>query len=253
MRAKSYEPMKNLVTYDPDTGTIAWSDTGISVKAKVRYNRASILVGKSDRYMLNRLAWFLYHGTLPSGQIVHLNHDCLDFRITNLAVQTLIETSITKDYLNSILEYDPNTGFFMRKIKRGKGPAGVPISTSEPNRYIFIMAGRKQFLAHRLAWFWVHGEWPPLPLDHINGDRSDNRIANLRLATPSDNSCNSRPRHRLRSKYRGVYPTKDHRWRVRITKNGKRHDFGSYSTDQEAFQAREAVLHSIHGEFSRSD
>lgn len=88
------------------------------------------------------------------------------------------------------LGYDPASGHFCWLVKRkGRkldGPAGSLMS----HGYIAICIDRRDYTGHRLAWFYVHGSWPRGVIDHINGDRADNRIANLRDVTQVENMLN---------------------------------------------------------------
>lgn len=85
--------------------------------------------------------------------------------------------------------YDPTTGEFRHKRKRG-AVEGKLCGCCNGNGYIRIIHKKKTYYAHRLAWFFMVGEVPPEQIDHINGDTKDNRISNLRLATPKQNAWN---------------------------------------------------------------
>ena len=89
---------------------------------------------------------------------------------------------ITHDRLLSILSYDKESG----KFRRYKGK---PVASGANTEYVRIKVDGYDYYAHRLAWFYVYGEWPTM-IDHINRDKHDNRIVNLREATYSENSLN---------------------------------------------------------------
>ena len=102
-------------------------------------------------------------------------------------------TDLTQQELMEVLFYDQNTGEFTWLICRCNSmPIGARAGCRLPTGYIKLSVGNRQYLAHRLAWLYVHGKWPEQCIDHINGDRSDNRIANLRDISPSANQHNRR-------------------------------------------------------------
>lgn len=105
----------------------------------------------------------------------------------------------TIDRICELLDYDPETGLFTWRVPRliGKGMRTLkPGSVAGTLRkgYILIGIDGTQYSAHRIAWLITHGEWPACDIDHINHDRKDNRIANLRTATRGQNLANSSPR-----------------------------------------------------------
>jgi hypothetical protein len=109
------------------------------------------------------------------------------------------------DVAHERLTYDPATGVFAWRSgsRAPRGFAGTPTRQG----YIQIQLMGKLYLAHRLAWLMTHGEWPPEDIDHINGDKADNRIANLRQASRSQNLANTRLRRDNRVGVKGVERT----------------------------------------------
>ena len=89
--------------------------------------------------------------------------------------------------LLEIMDYDKETGVFTWKKQRRGVRVGVPLGTCNGYGYLRITVLGQSYYAHRLAWFYVHGEWPSDEIDHINSIRKDNRICNLREATTSEN------------------------------------------------------------------
>lgn len=94
------------------------------------------------------------------------------------------ERALSLALLRSCLAYDPDTGVFTRLKTDNPNPAAVVGGVAghvQPHGYRHIRVGDHRYLAHRLAWFYVYGVWPADEIDHINRDRDDNRISNLRL------------------------------------------------------------------------
>ena len=134
----------------------------------------------------------------------------------------------TKEELEAALSYDPDTGLFQRK-KTGK-PA---LNTVHPQGYRFGGVLGHRLLAHRVAWVMSFGEWPAL-IDHINRNRSDNRLMNRRIANRSQNAANTAARHSHISAYRGVaYLKSADRWTARFAGQY----LGCFLTDIEAARA----------------
>lgn len=138
------------------------------------------------------------------------------------------------------LSYSPETG----KITRSDGKVQGSIRSTG---YLECFYKGKRYLAHRLAWFLHYGEWPKGYIDHINRDRLDNRITNLRIATLGENQANTGPQSGR--KYKGVYPSNSG-YRARITAKGRRYEGGTFSTEEEAAKAYDSLALKHHGEFA---
>jgi hypothetical protein len=156
--------------------------------------------------------------------------------------------SLTANELKQLVRYDAETGLF---YWAGKPRVGVRIGAlaGEQNiAYPRIRLRRIEYKAHRLAWLYVHGEWPSGDIDHINGDPSDNRIANLRVATPGQNLANSKRRADNSSGFKGVALQSNGRnWRAHF---GGQY-LGSFSTKEEAHAAYRRAATAAVGEFAR--
>lgn len=157
---------------------------------------------------------------------------------------------LTQQRLLELLDYDPVTGDFRWRVDRGGGApaAGAQAGGINGRGYVVIGIDQKSYQAHRLAWLYTHGVWPKDQIDHINRNRADNRLSNLREATNGQNQANS-PRHaNNRSGYKGVYWDKNNKyWVAQIRRKliGTFHDAESAS---EAYNAAAAVQY---GEFAR--
>lgn len=152
--------------------------------------------------------------------------------------------------INKILSYNPENGDFEWKVRRGGSAKAGCKAGFLSNGYIIIKIFSRRMYAHRLAWFMRYGIWPENEIDHIDGDKSNNRIANLRPANRSENCSNKRIRSDNTSGYKGV--RKDgNLWRSRIMKNGKSYNLGWYSTPQEAHQTYCIAAKEKHREYHR--
>lgn len=115
------------------------------------------------------------------------------------------EDLLSLDNLKNDLLYNNETGIFTRNCVMTGSSIGAVCGSLKPSGYVVISIKTKLYRAHRLAWFYCHGRWPNGDVDHINGNRSDNRIENLRESSRSENLCNSRVRKDNTSGARGVH------------------------------------------------
>lgn len=148
--------------------------------------------------------------------------------------------------LRSTLIYDPETGAF-RRPGRDRN-----LGWRDRDGYRVLQIGKCKFFAHRLAWLYVHGAWP-VEIDHCNGDRSDNRIANLREATRSQNLANTRLLPSNKSGMKGVsFSKRSKRWHATITVNGRQRHLGYHDSAEEAYLAYCAAAAEAFGQFFRA-
>lgn len=172
--------------------------------------------------------------------------------------------------LHDLLVYDPEAGtLFWRSRPEhmfvGKNKPAVQLQAAWNTRYAGqpalhhlnnrgYRAGHilgQPFLAHRVIWALVHGEWPDF-IDHLNGDRSDNCIANLRSVDRRTNNRNRRLNRNSTSGICGVKQLRNGRWSARIRIDGRNKWLGTFDSSAEAAAAREAAsathgFHSNHG------
>lgn len=143
--------------------------------------------------------------------------------------------ALAKDHLS----YNPDTGL-LTWIKRQHGrkvtiEPGTIVSWVRPDGYLQLTLRSRKLLAHRVAWAIHYGAWPKKHLDHINRNKTDNRIINLRRATQAENCHNTRTRSE--TGVLGVYLRKT-RYYAHIGHKGKQYYIGSFATVDEAAQAR---------------
>lgn len=151
--------------------------------------------------------------------------------------------SLNSHQLRSILNYDPDTGRFTWRVKTSrKVVVGKEAGNTKLSGYVSIRINGQGHYAHRIAWCYVYGDWPTDEIDHINGIRNDNRIANLRHATRKQNMEN-RVQATGASGYRGVvWLEANQKWRASITHNRQNIYLGLFATAEDASAAyREAA------------
>lgn len=138
---------------------------------------------------------------------------------------------ITQEILKDLFDYNPETGVFKHiKARRGVKQWSIAGTLCHTN-YINISANGKIYQAHRLAWLYVYGEFPNKQIDHINGNGSDNRIANLRLATMNENQFNKKLAKNNTSGVKGITWDKyKKKWKAYIGFNNKLISLGYYET-----------------------
>lgn len=155
-------------------------------------------------------------------------------------------TKVTQARLREVLRYNPRTGAFTRRITIGRYKAGDAAGT-DMGHYLKIMIDGERYASHRLAWLYVYGRWPKRDLDHINRNKKDNRIANLREATPSQNVAWVPMRRDNTSGIRGVcFHKASQKWGAQI--GGKW--LGVFSTKRAAAAACRAEHIKQFGDFS---
>ena len=161
--------------------------------------------------------------------------------------------TVTAEYLRDILDYSPETGLFTWRVApNGRIKIGQRAGSPDTGGHLQIRINKRFYRAHRLAWLYVHGEWPPEDIDHINSERADNRLCNLRPATRAQNCQNSRLYRSNTSGFKGVvWHARGSKWSARIRANGRVHHLGRYTTAEAAHAAYVAAAVKYHGEFAR--
>lgn len=155
---------------------------------------------------------------------------------------------ITHKRLLQLLHYDRELGWFMRLTNDGgiKAPAGSIAGGLTSDGYLRIMLDGVSYKAHRIAWFWVTGEWPSGVIDHRDGDGLNNAWNNLRDVTQRVNIENqTRANKRSIARLLGVSKNRD-RWSAKITTNGQRHHLGTFETPVLAHAAYIAAKRELH-------
>lgn len=150
------------------------------------------------------------------------------------------------------ISYDPETGIFTRIKNSSNVKCGDRADTVDGKLgYRKVKLKGQNFKAHRIAILFITGEMPIGPVDHINGDRSDNRALNLRSCTDAGNAHNAKLRSDNTSGYKGVsFHKQSGKWTARIMHNRVHINIGSYETPDLAYAAYCEKANELHGEFA---
>lgn len=151
------------------------------------------------------------------------------------------------------IEYDAETGNFKWRVSRkGHAKAGMTAGAKNPNGYIYIRINKVDYLAHRLAWLFIHQDpGEDMQIDHANGVRHDNRISNLRLSSHAQNRWNSKPRSHNKSGATGV-KARGKKWAARIRTEEKEIWLGTYDTIEKAKAAYDKAALELRGKFAKT-
>lgn len=171
---------------------------------------------------------------------------------------------IDPEILDRLLLYDKNNGIFFWRFRDisffeserifkswNSSWSGLEAFTAYSDGYkVGSILGRPT-KAHRVAWAMTYRKWPEMHIDHINGNRCDNRISNLRLATESQNKMNEGLRSSNNSGIKGVSWNKSRtKWESQIVKDGKKKFLGYFSDPEAAREAYDNASRTLHAEFS---
>ena len=161
---------------------------------------------------------------------------------------------MNREEISELLSYNPDTGDLTWNVRRGSARAGKVVNTLNSDGYIIIGINYKRYQAHRIAWLLHYGEWPEKDIDHINLNKADNRINNLRLCDDSENQCNvTKKSGNYTSTLKGVdLHKKSGLWRARIRLRGRRVELGYFKTQEAAHAAYCAAVAEYHGQFGRT-
>lgn len=146
--------------------------------------------------------------------------------------------------IQNAFNYCPSTGILTWKSGRRAG-------TPDDRGYWRVMLKRKIFRLHRIAWLLTYGQWPSERLDHIDGNPSNNKIDNLRLATHQQNMHNRKVGTNNKSGVPGVHLSRYGTWKAWIQFKGKTIHLGSYAEKEDAVKVRKEAEKKYFGEFVR--
>jgi hypothetical protein len=161
---------------------------------------------------------------------------------------------LTQEKLKAVLDYFSSSGDFIWKVTRGGlAVKGVQAGTIRGRGYFSIRVLGRCYYAHRLAWLFIYGNFPK-EVDHVNGNRLDNRITNLRVATRSQNSANQILRGMNSSGFKGVvWDKKRSLFSARIKVQGVMLNLGRFKTAQEAAITYDFAAAKHFGKFAKTN
>ena len=171
-----------------------------------------------------------------------------------------MKPKLTQDFLKESVSYDKETGEFSRKqrpishFKNARSMnssnakfANSPCGAITKGGYISINVGGFSYLAHRLAWLYVYGNFPNNGMDHINSVKIDNRISNLRECTQAENMQNLKnPKAENKCGFLGVHKVRNHKFRALIVCGSIRKHLGYFRTPEEAHLAYISEKRKLH-------
>lgn len=166
-----------------------------------------------------------------------------------------MEPTIDIDAMKAILDYDPDSGKIAWKndMNRGRIPAGTEVGSVYPDGYKRLNINGKMHMAHRLGYALGTGQVPTDIVDHGDNDRSNNSLANLRIASALQNAHNTSISKRNTTGVKGVYFDKYHqKYRARVMVGGTQHHLGLFKDLEEAKAAQDEARTRLHGEYANS-
>ena len=152
-----------------------------------------------------------------------------------------VKKTLAIDEAQELLSYDPKTGNLIWKVDRGgTAKTGMVAGHRDTSHgYRIIRVNGIRYRAHRIAWLLFYREFPTSHIDHINRNRDDNRITNLRCVTHTENMRNRKKMKSNKSGVTGVsWNSKDKNWKAQITSNGKRIILGCRANIDDAIELR---------------
>src|ERR1700677_4278465 len=159
---------------------------------------------------------------------------------------------LTLARLHELVIYDPETGIFLGNDGvLNKSRVGKILGAKHPCGYLQVAVGGRKYLSHRLAWFMMTNQWPKHQIDHIDGDKKNNRFANLREATQAENNQNQKHARKDNKStgLLGVTIARDKRrkrFQAQININGVYKNLGRFATAEEAHAAYLAAKRILH-------
>lgn len=185
--ADSPEELAAVLAYNRDNGTFIWKvrvadgvPAGTPAGRPMRNGQVQINY-KGETYAGAHVAWAIATGRFPVDKIRYLNGDPCDLRLSNLAERGILSRNdLTAERVRMLYSYDADTGVFVRLIGPGRGNPKVASKSVKPGGggYLKLGIDGAHYMAQRIAWLYVYGEFPNGQIEPRDGDQSNMRIAN---------------------------------------------------------------------------
>lgn len=164
-----------------------------------------------------------------------------------------MKTNLTAQQVQELFRYEPETGHLWWVVRRRGYPKSKPAGRVSFYGYVVVVVGGQNYYAHRLIWLLTYGEWPDCDIDHINGDKADNRLSNLRLASRRQNKWNVGVTRANKSGFKGVsWCAERLKWMAAIKVGSKAKNLGRYASAEEAHEVYDLAAQLLHGDFHRT-
>jgi len=162
---------------------------------------------------------------------------------------------LTAEEARRLFDYDPDTGRLIWRVTLcNRAVSGRVASTKNDSGYLMVKVQGRAYRQHRVAWLIMTGSWPAEEIDHINGDRSDNRLCNLREATRVQNAQNTaRPRNATNDRRGVIWHKRAKKWVAQISVDGITRYLGTYSDLEQASQVYQDEAKKLRLDFARID
>lgn len=158
---------------------------------------------------------------------------------------------LSREEILELVYYDKDSGEILWKANSGAATLGRKCGWTRPDGYRQVYIKKHPLLLHRVIWLLENGEWPSKLIDHINGDKSDNRITNLRLANNEQNGRNSKIHLKNKSGERNVFWREGHKkWEVSVRVNKKTIYLGWFKDYEFACLVAQEARDKFHKEYA---
>lgn len=283
------EFINECVSYNEETGELSWKrrpyhhyNSGVTCNTFNRNNEGLVITGIAGngyinfaidgyKYYAHRIIWKIMTGEDPVGTIEHIDGNKLNNKFENLRISEVGKrnnkktelSDVSVEYLKECIEYDPETGLAYWKerplhhfknssnMKSVNKNTGKPIDMINSHGYIRFTINYSTYLLHRVIWKLITGEDSEHLIDHIDGNKLNNKWDNLREATVGQNACNKKISSHNTTGYKGVSVGRtQNTWVAVIRLDGKVKKLGTFPTPEDAHQAYCEAASAYHGEFA---